>query len=41
MQSIYTETEWHNAALINNELKAKLKSSSLNEIMKNDYKFWD
>jgi hypothetical protein len=35
---MYTQMKWHDAALINNELKTK---SSLNEIMKHDYKCWN
>ncbi len=30
---------WHDAALINSELKADLRSLSLDEIMKDDYEF--
>ncbi len=40
-QRIYIQMKWHHATLINNELKAKLKSLSLCEIMKYDYEFFD
>jgi hypothetical protein len=39
MQSIYTQMRWHDAALINSELKADLRSLGLDEIMKDDNEF--
>ncbi len=33
-QSIYTQMRWRDATLINRQLKAKMESLSLNEVMK-------
>jgi hypothetical protein len=39
-QIIYTQMRWHDAALINCKLKAKIESLSRNEIMNCGYEYY-